>query len=400
MTVIKIKSTIKISDFDKLYNDLYFLINQKSVVDIELPKQINKNFFSITSSLIQFVATWVRYSTTGKLLIDFDNEENQLIKLYEEEYFFPIVALVWNDVEIVNLTGRNLRSILREHQNKFILKMRQIKPLKGEKLILANLDHFDNYSGVLPFFELESDFITIEKDLQDSLRSPIMENVLKLNRNSRDDFDGIFNDIVGIIFELMKNTFEWAKNDEFHVPFSPNIRGLYIRFYRKNRNIVLSDYKRSKPIREYFEDEDAFDRNDLGQIYFIEISVFDSGSGFVKKFKINDTNGISDVDIIKKCLIKNQTSSTGIFRNSKGIGLDRILKILNNKGLIKIATDKYCLYRNLIKSPYEPIIAENFRNVELKDWWTQSKTFFTESKMTSGTNISILYPLSQRSKIK
>ena len=398
MALIKIKNTLKISDFDKLYKDLYFLIEEKSVIDVELPKLITKNFFSVTSGLIQFIATWIRFGHPGKLIIDLEDKREEIDKIYQEEFFFPVVALVWNDVEIINLSGKNFRPILRKHQNDFTLKMRKIEALKGEKLLLVNLDHFDNNSGILPFFEIKNDFVTNEESLHDSLRIPILNEVLKYSRSIRDDFGEIFTDIAGIIYELMKNTFEWARDDEFQVPFSPSIRGVYIRFFKKNRTVLIEEYNKSKPIRDYFSNETKIEHNDLGQVYFIEISVFDSGSGFIRKFKNADGGDTSDVDILKRCLIKNQTSSSGLFRDQKGIGLDRILKILDEKGFLKITTDKYSLYRNLIESPYKPISVENFKDVELRDWWTQSDEKFTESKLTSGSNINILYPLSQRPK--
>ncbi|MFC0320231.1 hypothetical protein [Olivibacter oleidegradans] len=398
MALIKIKNTLKISDFDKLYKDLYFLIDEKSVIDVELPKQINKNFFSVTSGLIQFVATWIRFGHAGKLIIDLENEKDQIEKIYQEEFFFPVIAMVWNDVDIINLSGKSFRSILRKHQNEFTVRMRKIEPLKGEKLLLVNFDHFDNNSGILPFFEIKNSFVTNEESLHDSLRLPILNEVLKYSRRSREDFSKIFTDISGIIYELMKNTFEWARDDEFQVPFSPSIRGVYVRFFKRSRTTLLEEYQKSKPIREYFSNEINIENNDLGQVYFIEISVFDSGSGFVRKFKNVENENTSDIDIIKKCLIKNQTSSTSLFKEEKGIGLDRILKILNNKGFLKITTDKYSLYRNLIESVYKPISIDNFQDVELRDWWTQSDTKFTKSRLTSGSNINILYPLSQSPK--
>src|SRR5690606_15883684 len=93
--------------------------------------------------------------------------------------------------------------------------------------------------------------------------------------------------------------------------------------------------------------------NDNQQIYYLEILVFDSGIGFVEKF--GKENGVSDIDIIKKCLIKNQTSSNTNMKTKKGKGLDRILNILDGKGFLRITTDRYYLYRDLIKNKYEPV---------------------------------------------
>jgi len=400
MPTIKIKPSLRLSDFDRYFEELYSFQSEVEKMDFELPNQLNKNSFAITSSLIQLVASWLRSGVQGRLIIDLTDDVIAITKIYDEEFFFPIMALAWNDVQIINLEGILMRPVLRNYQNEFILKMRRILPLKGEKLLLVNLDHFDNNTGVLPFFETKNQGPTSEISLLDSLRLPIINGVLKYNKNNQNEFLSIFNDIAAIIYELMKNTFEWARTDENGLPLSPNIRGLFVRFYKKNQSVLLEEYGKDKPLHDYFSDESVLQKNEAGQIYFIEISVFDSGIGFVRKFKDDNSGVIGDIDIIKKCLIKNQTSSTGIFKEKKGIGLDRILRTLDKKGLLRIKTDKYCLYRNMIEAPYQELGKNHFELVELKDWYTQKSDGFIGGQLISGSNISILYPLSIKSPAK
>ena len=47
------------------------------------------------------------------------------------------------------------------------------------------------------------------------------------------EFVSLYPDVVAIIFELMKNTFEWGKEDEFNVPLETNIRGVLFKFFKK-----------------------------------------------------------------------------------------------------------------------------------------------------------------------
>jgi hypothetical protein len=401
MPTLKIKPTLRLSDFDRYAKEIYSFDNNTEKLDIQLPSQITRSFFAVTSSLIQLVASWLRSEIRGKLILDLVNDPVAISKIYEEEFFFPIIAMAWNDVQIVNLQGINMRPELRDDQNKFILKMRKISPLKGEKLLLVNLDHFDNNSGILPFFETRNQGPVSEISLLDSLRMPIINDVLKNNRSSQNEFLSIFNNMGAIIYELIKNTFEWAKTNEYGLPLSPNIRGLFVRFYKKNRSTLLEEYEKDTPIYEYFKDDTILQNNDAGQIYFVEISVFDSGVGFIRKFKDEEQIEIlDDISIIKKCLIKNQTSSVSIFKEKKGIGLDRILRTLDKKGFLRIKTDKYCLYRNMIESPYQELSQADYKMVELNDWYNQSSTDFTKMPDSVGSNISILYPMSIKSQAK
>ncbi|MFC4687971.1 hypothetical protein SAMN05421846_10230 [Chryseobacterium taeanense] len=397
--IIKIKSNTRLNDVDNLYQTLYSAIKKKNTISLQIPKSFSRNFFSITSSLIQFTATWIQSGFAKRLLLNIENYDPETLeRLYEQEFIFPIIALVWNDVTIEDLKQNNLRPYLRRFQNDYILKMRRIEAMKkGEKMLLASFDHFDNATGLLPYFETSKDFIGKEDDLKDSLRKPFMESILKYTKSYfQNSLDKVYDDFIGIIYELIKNTQEWGKEDVFNVPITPNIRGLFVKFYKRGRKKLIEEYTDESAIVDFFSNETTIKSNKYDEVYFMEISVFDGGSGFVKKF-INDTDEIlDDVSIIKKCLIKNQTSSVGIFKREKGKGLDRILQILDSgNGFLRIKTDKYCLYRNLVKEPYKDVENGNYEQMELFDWNSNSTTNFTTLQYSSGSVISLLYPLPQ-----
>src|SRR5690606_28459534 len=98
-----------------------------------------------------------------------------------------------------------------------------------------------------------------------------------------------------------KNTFEWGNKDKNNVPLDPSLRGLIVKFYKKTRSALLEDFKSHKGLITYFKSS-TLKENSKSEIYFLEIDVFDSGIGFVEKFKsLNKSEEISDIEIIKKC---------------------------------------------------------------------------------------------------
>src|SRR5690554_593644 len=219
--IIVIKSNTRLSDLDKLYSELYESIRKREEISLQIPKSLSRNFFSITTALIQFAATWVQSGYAKKLIVNIQSiDQEQLDRLYEQEFVFPIISLAWNDVLIENIKGKNIRPNLRDYQNNFILKMRRIEAMrKGEKMLLVNLDHFSNSSGLLPYFETNEEFIGKEEDISDSLRDPIMKHVLQYTKSHfQNNIANIYDDIIGIIYELMKNTQEWGKEDAHKVP--------------------------------------------------------------------------------------------------------------------------------------------------------------------------------------
>jgi hypothetical protein len=143
------------------------------------------------------------------------------------------------------------------------------------------------------------------------------------------------------------------------------------------------------PITTFFEHKSIEQEslNHLEQVYYLEVLVFDSGVGFIEKFQEKDET--NSLNIIKKCLIKNQTSSVSNLKSKKGIGLDRILKILDNKGFLKISTDIYEVYRDLIKDNYKPVNKNNLEDLVLENWNPEGDVNRIKAQ---GSYVSILYP--------
>ncbi|MFV8373038.1 hypothetical protein [Flavobacterium sp. LB2P74] len=395
--LITIKKNIGLKEIDRLYLDLYSGIKINTVINIMLPKELTKNYLGLASSLIQFVATWTRYSNSGKLLIDIEKPtSNDIEGLYAFEYVFPIISLVWNSNGVYDKTGEvSLRNDFKEMNALVFDDMKKVKAMKGEKLLLTNFDHLPKEYGILATFEKNGRYILNENDLLESLKPSILNDVLRNSRESKSIFETVQKDFIGIVYELMKNTFEWAKDDELGVPYNPNVRGILIKFNKKKRVKLLEEYNNNNAVCKYFS-SDVLKENSLGQLYFLEISVIDSGAGFIKKYKsLNNDTECSDIDIVKKCLIKHNTSARGLDKTDKGRGLDRILNILDNKGFLRIKTDKVCLYRDLISDNYKVNETNDVKQMELFDWKTYSNEVFTEYKYASGSVVTIIYPLAQ-----
>lgn len=395
MFEIKIHKNIKLDELESYYQQLYSHIKMDVPVDLFLPKELDNNYVGLIPSLYQYVVTWMRYPKSGKLLLEIDNPDKaDFDRLYDNELIFPVVSLLWNKNEIYNKTGKiNLRSYLKPKNVVLHNKMRSVEALKGWKLLLTNFDHLSEDRGILPCFEINGSFIMNESKLGGSLKNGIKQ-VLAFSQNAEKIYDHYKDDLIGITYELMKNTFEWGKEDEYRVPLDPNIRGLLIRFYKKTRTKLHEEFKSHLGLSEYFK-SDVIKENANSELLFLEIDVFDSGVGFSRKYKsLNPGNDLTDIDIVKKCLIKHNTSAKGLEKDDKGIGLDRILTILNKKGFLRIKTGKVCIYRNLISHPYKKVSRESITEMELFDWKKNSSKEYSSFYESKGSVITIIYPLS------
>jgi hypothetical protein len=393
---IKVPKSLDLLSLDKLYGDLHRKLERKIITDLMIPYELTKNYLGISANLIQFTATWLRSSFSGKLIIDIETPNQKLIDgILKNEFLLPLIGLVWNNNGVYDKEGTNLRKYLGKPLNEVFLKMSKVESLKGDKLLLTNLDHLPNNLGILPCFENDGEFINNETELAESLEDVLLQNVLRNYKETHLVYQNIKRSFSKVVFELMKNTFEWAKADENDTPLDPNTRGVIIKFNKRLRSKLLEDYKSNQGVLKYFENN-RLKENDKGELYFLEISVFDSGVGFVSKYKStkDNTKNLSDIDIIRKCLIKHNTSSIGINKGDKGKGLDRILRNLNGKGWIRIKTGNKCIYRNLISEPYIAISPEEIERMQLFDWTKNSDNAFSNYEPACGSVITIIYPLS------
>lgn len=391
MDSIKIKRNSSLKDIEYYFKQLHNYINQKEKVNLELPRRIDKLVFPMFSEILQLAINWVRYDIANRLIISISDNpnKNELNDLYRQEFIYPIITLCWNDISIVNSNGKKIRSLLRTKQNDFFLSMKKNLPIIGDKLLLVNADHFHEGLGILPTFELNGEFLVDQSQFKKHLKPPLL-SLVKSSKPSQHQFDKIYEDVSAVIYELMKNTWEWGKKDNDNVPLSPSIRGLYARFYKKKAINMIEDFVENKPLVDYIK-QDQIDVNEVGEIYMLEITVFDSGIGLIEKNK--PATKIEDKDIIKLRLLKHHTSAEGIFKKKKGLGLDRVLHVLDEKGFIRIKTDKYCSYRDLIKDRYLNIAEKNPKNMILRDWSSSTQEEFKLNKYLHGSSISILYPL-------
>lgn len=396
MFKIIINKTIKLDEIDDLYNSFYSYVRKGLTVDLLLPTELKSSYIGIVPALYQFVFTWLRYEKSGKFLLDISNPENvDFDEIYENELIFPLVSLVWNKNEIYNSSGKlNLRIYLKDFNVRYFDKMKAVEAQKNWKLVLTNFDHLPEERGVLPCFEKNGVFTANETALANSLRNAINQ-VLSYSWGTKTSYKEIEPQLVGIIYELMKNTFEWGNKDENNVPLDPSLRGLLIKFYRKSRNNLVEEFKDHKGLVEYFQNPSLKEFYN-SQIYFLEIDVFDSGVGFVKKFKsLNSSDNLSGIEIIKKCLIKHSTSAKGLEKDDKGLGLDRILNTINRKGFLRIKTGNSCVYRDLINYPYKELKANDIDKMKLIDWKTGNDSNYTEYPNAEGSVITIIYPLTK-----
>lgn len=388
---ILIPKKISFEIFEKLLNELK---EEPEIVDLKIPLELSYNGFGILPAVYSIIFTWMR-SKRGKLIIPIKITDEESIKRFTLDFYgYLVLSTVWRHCEIINEEGESLRSNFKKHTPLMHFYIESLsEKLPNEDILIPCFDHYSNEKGLSHWFYTEKfNFWQTPFDFDNSLFL-ILKHLSKiytkrLSKNISDSFESLLK----IIWELLKNTDEHAKKDHLdQVKLTPNTRGMFLRIQRSSKRNFI-DNTNHRGLKTYYESALI----DSGQSFILEISIFDSGPGLVKRFlneKWSSEQLIQeDVDTIRKCLIKGQSSVTNNETKNKGFGLDEVLKLLDQKkGFLKIRTGRVSVYRDLIISPYKPTTTHS--EIELYDWIKCSYSNYSEMANVEGTLITLAYPL-------
>lgn len=367
----------------------------------------NKNFFDVTSS-IQVITTFIRnhddyvLKLPVKKMMEIDSYSEEFdteLDFFREEVNYAATILSWAkrienfDSEKLEKSYLNLFTPLIKNEMNTQANQNK-RSQKGNIIFLTCFDHFADAKGLLDSFYLDK---TTFYDQKEFFFSPFNERLSFFSKSfnkasATENLQSTFDDITNIIYELMLNTHEWARTDENFKELSPNVRGIYIKQHKGKIENFRKNYNNNKSMSNYLGHN--FSKDAQGLSTFFEISVFDSGPGFVRRNNLEEKSlTISEeVDIVKKCMTLHQTSASGHQSMVKGAGLDRISRILSDKrGFFKIRTERTSLFRDYVTKPYEEV--NDYREIMLADWQNSDRyDDFLQYSKVEGTTINILYP--------
>ncbi len=388
MTTIKVTGNISIPKIQNLYSEL--ASSDDTVIDVYLPKKIEKLDFGLLFSYLQFLSTWVRNNRSGKLHLPVNNTAEAIEYLDNNEFVYPSIVLAW-EKEIVNANGENIKSDLKNPSKEYFNRM-DFFDLKGTSVPIYCFDHDKSNRGLSRHIYKNFRELVNETTLGFNLYNAF-KKVGEFNKGVfRTSVKGHYDDFIAIIHELFTNTHEHAKTNELGYNLYPNIRALQLKFHKKPVDKLIEQYQDYAGLIQYFNS--GFNVNQQGDLYLLEISILDSGPGFVKRHKkISDYSlEISaEVEIIKQCLYRHNTSAEGFKGEIKGIGLDRVLQTLDGKGFVRIKTGRADVFRDMRNNRYYH--HDNASEIQLNDFQNNSTNNFTVYPAAEGTLLSIFYPL-------
>ncbi len=264
---------------------------------------------------------------------------------------------------------------------------------RGAKTFLAVADHtgifpsslYDLASSPNPVVRQWAGFRSIASQLL--LIATVGPEKQKLTDETIDRFGGV-------LWELFKNTHDWARNSVSGQPLSRSVRALRVEHYSHLHEKHLEMTSDEPRLSEYLSHPGMMRPG--GRSRLVEVSILDSGPGLAaraleKRPSIRSespaTSAVEEYAAVVDCLRTHFSTSADTHR---GDGLHQVFMMLDGlHGFLRIRTGRLALSRDFIKDPYRPSQAgEPF----LLDWQTGLPSP-TATTSVEGMTMTMLFPV-------
>lgn len=380
-------------------------IENSSECDISLGPTIRNVQFGGLAALIQLLITWAQRNQDGVLVTYIPTEEQAAIQmrtLVGDDHGLaallvaPRITMADRETEIDAFAYEYARARL----NRIALGRRPITSGPGRLLICADdmpegltPQLYSKHLGTDPTVQSENKFVNFFSGVAARLIGT-HQGVQPLETDTAQ--------VLGcIVHELFKNTHDWATKSWQGVRIPRSIRGVRLELIRGSRERLLYYVGSCRTLQTYVEAVCELHKTTTQS--FMEISVFDSGSGIAEVFGrhtiLPNTPLQDEYRSVIMALAKWSSTSA---KTRRGVGLYRVMRTLSlASGLLRIRTGRLNLVRSFVAAPYEEIgsdaIVEASILPDLMDWNTGTLDL-SESPAVAGTLLSMLIPLAKNSR--
>jgi hypothetical protein len=205
--------------------------------------------------------------------------------------------------------------------------------------------------------------------------------------------DNVRRSLSTVLYELFKNTHDWARRSFDGSVIRRSIRVIHIRVFSSN---LSHKHSETSLLHDFLE------RRRRDSQAFVEISILDSGPGYAQRFAKTPISKLGTLDdeygFIQKCLTVHQSSSED---PRKGVGLHGVLQSIDDtRGFFRIRTGRLSLCRPLDKNPYvEWKSALSTGVARYRPWLLDAesgKLKWTNMPFVAGALISAIIPITTK----
>ncbi|KZN67511.1 hypothetical protein [Pseudoalteromonas luteoviolacea] len=390
-------------DIDKVEDFQNKLTESTESDELQLPVG-NSNFaFGGFATAIQAVNTWASLNKERKVVIkpSANSKEVVIEKVIEQPHKFTALMMA-KKVDLPSEDEPNIRGEAnRSAKSAIEAQSRELFGQNRGRLCWYSFVDHSTLGFDRNFYDLSPDFHPSPKNIEQItsvIESMVRQSSKVAGGGVLPDTDRI-NSLGRMFFELFINTHEHGSRDiERKLWLKPATRVIYtygINLTDDAINIALQNDENLKRYTQKLASTKSSTRR------FVELSIVDSGLGYVGRWladhtgecSINDINDINvneQYNILKKCF---QFRSSSTSNEIKGNGLPAVMANLTKlNGFMKVRSNKLSVYRDFVNQPFSSNEADSF---EFNDWRSSESCSqnITEHNEVRGVSVTVLIPL-------
>ena len=374
--------------------------------ELQLPNSIKSNAVGASAALIQLIITWSRRSDKeGRLRLYAKNENDPSLQNFARTSFGLIALNMAHNIELVSGLPISRKDAL-ERARDFVVAMHslpvsKIREISKSTIPFICMDNAAEYGRPTRLYIPGTEEVRDRKDFESLLISCCEE--LPIGRIL--DRERYIEPAASLIYEAFHNTDDHARTNFKKERIRRSVRGILIGYH----HIALSGLARStgnhKPLQQYFADWRP-DRENAKHAQFLEISIFDSGSGLAQRWlglKDRLKNGIledgvgirEEYEAVSECLRKRAST---IEDETKGNGLFRIMQVVKKcGGFIRVRSGRLSLIKAFKANPLAGV---SDHDLAMEDMNAGRKPSFEHKRLydrawAEGTVITAMLPLNR-----
>jgi hypothetical protein len=387
--VLRINKSFGLQDFEEV-----LALLARGETRLQLAHEIKAEAVGSTAALLQLLVTWGRKSE-AELKLHVDAVTDPALRTFAET---PAGLVAFNMAR--SIVSRSGEPIARREAlglaETYVGRMHggTLRDLRHNNTIaLLCLDNARHLGRPARLYDLRSETVRPSRDLADFIQACL--EALTISRPRLRDTQDLVGPAAEILFEAFQNTHEHARVD-FQGDLIPrSTRGVLIGWRYVAYDQLAAAAEGYASLERYFANWHAV-RPDVKFGQFVELSVFDSGSGLAQtwlakhgglKQEIRDTaiSLAAEVEAVHACLSKGGTTKSN---RSAGNGLYRILSLASRcGGFVRLRTGRLSLGRAFIQAGHLDL-----NDVKMEDLRAGGVPAQPQS-WAEGTVLTIMLPL-------